>query len=177
MVDILFWATQPGQDSSLRCENQIQLLTKAQHPRENYIFNGFAPARRCPTTSARLPFLTLVIKAPSLPVSVIFPPTTWKKTRWTEHRVPSSVSVFPIHTLFFLSTSKLFTSRLWSRSEWGNDSLLTLRPRSEPASRGMADFLLSVMRPIRWSPSLDGCHVTGCCRESCTEFVEDRRNV
>lgn len=84
MVDILFWATQPSQDSSYSCENQIQLLTKAQHPRENYIFNGFAPARRCPTTSARLPFLTLVIKAPSLPVSVIFPPTTWKKTRRTE---------------------------------------------------------------------------------------------
>lgn len=101
MVDILFWATQPRQDSSYSCENQIQLLTKAQHPHENYIFNGFAPARRCPTTSARLPFLTLVIKAPSLPVSVIFPPTTWKKTRRIEHRVPSSVSVFQFIRYFF----------------------------------------------------------------------------
>lgn len=43
-----------------------------------------------------------------------------------------------------------------------NEILLTFRPRREPASRGMADLLLSVMRPIRWSPSLDGCHVTGC---------------
>lgn len=44
--------------------------------------------------------------------------------------------------------------------------LLTFRPRREPASRGIADLLLSVMRPIRWSPSLDGCHVTGCYRRS-----------
>lgn len=34
------------------------------------------PALRCPTTSARLPFLTLVMKAPNLPDSVILPPTT-----------------------------------------------------------------------------------------------------
>lgn len=48
---------------------------------------------------------------------------------------------------------------------YGKWSLLTFRPRSEPASRGTADLLLSVMRPIRWSPSLDGCHETGCCRD------------
>lgn len=35
-----------------------------------------SPALRCPTTSARLPFLTLVMKAPNLPDSVILPPTT-----------------------------------------------------------------------------------------------------
>lgn len=34
------------------------------------------PGLRCPTVSARLPFLTLVIKAQSLPDSVILPPTT-----------------------------------------------------------------------------------------------------
>lgn len=39
-----------------------------------------SPALRWPTTSARLPFLTLVMKAPSLPVSVIFPPTTCTDT-------------------------------------------------------------------------------------------------
>ncbi|TNN32517.1 hypothetical protein EYF80_057320 [Liparis tanakae] len=38
---------------------------------------------------------------------------------------------------------------------------LTLRPSSEPASRGSADLLLSVMQPIRWSPSLDGCQERG----------------
>lgn len=47
--------------------------------------------------------------------------------------------------------------------QWAQDSLFTFRPSRDPASRGMADFLLSVMRPIKWSPSLDGCHVTGCC--------------
>ena len=41
----------------------------------------------------------------------------------------------------------------------------TLRPSREPASRGMADRLLRVMRPIIWSPSLDCSHVTGCCTE------------
>lgn len=35
------------------------------------------PGLRCPTVSARLPFLTLVMKAQSLPDSVILPPTTW----------------------------------------------------------------------------------------------------
>lgn len=37
----------------------------------------------------------------------------------------------------------------------------------------MADRLLSVMRPIKWSPSLDGCHVTGCYRVQ--ESSEDER--
>lgn len=36
------------------------------------------PGLRCPTVSARLPFLTLVMKAQSLPDSVILPPTTWR---------------------------------------------------------------------------------------------------
>lgn len=52
------------------------------------------PALRCPTTSARLPFLTLVMKAPNLPDSVILPPTTWTQSwrsashlpRWGEPR-------------------------------------------------------------------------------------------
>lgn len=47
------------------------------------MFSVFVPARRCPTTSARLPFLTLVMKAPSLPASVIFPPTTYKEDEET----------------------------------------------------------------------------------------------
>lgn len=37
----------------------------------------------------------------------------------------------------------------------------------------MADRLLSVMRPIKWSPSFDGCHVTGCYRED--ESSKDER--
>lgn len=41
---------------------------------------------------------------------------------------------------------------------------LTFNPSKAPASLGMvALLLLRVIRPIRWSPSLDGCHVTGCC--------------
>lgn len=42
---------------------------------------------------------------------------------------------------------------------------LTFSPSKAPASLGMvALLLLRVIRPIRWSPSLDGCQVTGCCR-------------
>lgn len=41
------------------------------------------PGLRCPTVSARLPFLTLVIKAQSLPDSVILPPTTCRSTEVT----------------------------------------------------------------------------------------------
>lgn len=41
---------------------------------------------------------------------------------------------------------------------------LTFNPSIAPASFGMAALLLlRVIRPIRWSPSLDGCQVTGCC--------------
>lgn len=54
----------------------------------------------------------------------------------------------------------------------GTCALLTFRPKSEPASRGTADLLLSVMRPIRWSPSLDGCHETGCCSDKGKQEVE-----
>lgn len=161
------------------------------------MLNRSAPARRCPTTSARLPFLTLVIKAPSRPVSVIFPPTTckqWKHREWmgTELHVGrlggnfSQISTWALFhvlesvNLFYLSVFvphynialTLFShylfyylSQVWYRSEW-EWILLTFRPRREPASRGMADLLLSVMRPIRWSPSLDGCQVTGCWRGS-----------
>lgn len=75
------------------------------------------------------------------------------------------------HVVWHFSYSLLFTQRKLKQA-WANylqvrcdPALLTFRPRREPASRGMADLLLSVMRPIRWSPSLDGCHVTGCCRE------------
>lgn len=46
-----------------------------------------------------------------------------------------------------------------------NAAKLTLSPSSEPASWGTAERLLKVMRPIKWSPSLDGCHVTGCWGE------------
>lgn len=120
-----------------------------------------SPARRCPTTSARLPFLTLVMKAPSLPISVIFPPTTCKQKRHGHQQRVMFGGIFPLRqTTGFLNR---------------NHSLLTFRPRREPASRGMADLLLSVMRPIRWSPSLDGCHVTGCCRRSYRESRTERR--
>lgn len=111
----------------------------------------FAPARRCPTTSARLPFLTLVMKAPSLPVSVILPPTTYTYGEENEEE----------HHLF--QFGKILFD-FFVESIIVEDSMLAFRPRREPASRGMADLLLSVMRPIRWSPSLDGCHVTGCYR-------------
>lgn len=42
---------------------------------------------------------------------------------------------------------------------------LTFRPRSAPVSLGTVPSfirLFSKIRPIRRSPSLDGCHVTGC---------------
>lgn len=40
---------------------------------------------------------------------------------------------------------------------------LTFNPSRAPASLGIAALLLlRVIRPIRWSPSLDGCQVTGC---------------
>lgn len=45
------------------------------------------PALRCPTTSARLPFFTLVMKAPNLPDSVILPPTTCTETHTHTRRV------------------------------------------------------------------------------------------
>lgn len=74
-----------------------------------------------------------------------------------------------------LMLKQTLTNYLQARCDPGlnvSDSLLTFRPRREPASLGMADLLLSVMRPIRWSPSLDGCHVTGCYRKSCEGSYE-----
>ncbi len=44
----------------------------------------FIPGLRCPTVSARLPFRTLVMKAQSLPDSVILPPTTCRSREVTE---------------------------------------------------------------------------------------------
>lgn len=58
---------------------------------------------------------------------------------------------------------------------------LTFNPSRAPASLGIAVLLLlRVIRPIRWSPSLDGCHVTGCCkreRETCTDVHADIRKT
>lgn len=71
--------------------------------------------------------------------------------------------VFPVWS--YSTQQKLKQARANYLQARCDPALLTFRPRREPASRGMADLLLSVMRPIRWSPSLDGCHVTGCCRE------------
>lgn len=51
-----------------------------------------SPARKWPTTSARLPFLTLVMKAPSLPVSVIFPPTTYSHHSTPQHSTWQNIS-------------------------------------------------------------------------------------
>ena len=63
---------------------QIFLSQKAWEAQRDF-FRGlkhrvvFLPGLRCPTVSARLPFLTLVMKAQSLPDSVIFPPTTCRE--------------------------------------------------------------------------------------------------
>lgn len=51
---------------------------------------------------------------------------------------------------------------------------LTFRPSRAPESRGtLPSFmrLLSKMRPIRRSPSLDGCHVTGCYKVRATTHL------
>lgn len=61
-------------DSFVNKTNPVNVEDLKQQKRQS-------PARRCPTTSARLPFFTLVMKAPSLPVSVIFPPTTCRQVR------------------------------------------------------------------------------------------------
>lgn len=53
-------------------------------------------------------------------------------------------------------------------------SNLTFRPSRAPESRGtLPSFmrLLSKMRPIRRSPSLDGCHVTGCYKVRATTHL------
>lgn len=51
---------------------------------------------------------------------------------------------------------------------------LTFRPSRAPESRGtLPSFmrLLSKIRPIRRSPSLDGCHVTGCYKVRATTHL------
>lgn len=117
------------------------------------------------------------MKAPSLPVSVIFPPTTWTQKRdRTTNKNLSSCGEAHWH-LFSAGCSNCLTVRGTEKLRT-NESLLTFRPSREPASRGTADLLLNVMRPIKWSPSLEGCHVTGCYRdkrcssEDCSIFKE-----
>lgn len=56
------------------------------------------PGRRCPTVSARLPFFTLVMKAQSLPDSVIFPPTTCQKGSEVLVNVKAASDQPPHHT-------------------------------------------------------------------------------
>ncbi|TNN64569.1 hypothetical protein EYF80_025196 [Liparis tanakae] len=53
-------------------------------------------------------------------------------------------------------------------------SELTFRPSRAPESRGtLPSFmrLLSKIRPMRRSPSLDGCHVTGCYKVRATHLL------
>lgn len=100
-----------------------------------------SPGLRCPTVSARLPLFTLVMKAQSRPDSVIFPPTTWR------------------------------TGTMKNPAGTHGRPRLTFRPSSAPASAGtVPSFILLFrrIRPIRRSPSLDGCQATGCWRETTT---------
>lgn len=76
------------------------------------------PARRCPTTSARLPFLTLVMKAPSLPVSVIFPPTTCTQRR-RGHKQCVTFSGWVFFVLLQLWSFCRCDPALDGRSLWG----------------------------------------------------------
>jgi len=61
-----------------------------------------------------------------------------------------------------------------TRSACQKHHKLTFRPSRAPESRGtLPSFmrLLSKMRPIRRSPSLEGCHVTGCYKVRATTHL------
>lgn len=104
--------------------------------RRSHMLRDAAPALRCPTTSARLPFFTLVMKAPSLPASVIFPPTTcketWKRPCWMgflmylkkmTHKISVTVymSVYP--QIFSRAVAEMYMYGMWDlinqwQTEW-----------------------------------------------------------
>lgn len=80
-------------------------------------YSTHTPARKCPTMSARLPFLTLVMKAPRRPVSVIFPPTTWGRQRDAEDQSHAllpldyctvALGLLTLKSLLVIHTSKTF---------------------------------------------------------------------
>lgn len=94
--------------------------------------------------SARLPLFTLVMKAQRRPDSVILPPTTWGTGGQGHEDAPAAAGGT--------------TPGGWA----------TFSPSSAPASAGtVPSFILLFrrIRPIRRSPSLDGCQVTGCWGE------------
>ncbi len=136
-----------------------------------YLVSGEClPGLRCPTVSARLPLFTLVMNAQRRPDSVIFPPTTWKHTareQSTKLHTESVTNEKKEKKEEEEEEEKKKKKKEKERKKEKNKEkkCFTLSPSSAPVSAGtVPSFILLFSRilPIRRSPSLDGCHVTGC---------------
>lgn len=92
----------------------------------------WVPGLRCPTVSARLPFRTFVIKAQSLPDSVILPPTTWRESEVTWLAAKYTTGVNTDCTLNAPSSGE----NLW---RWGTFLVLALACRGLIPSKSIKE--------------------------------------